>query len=87
MVCMECGTRQPVAASCSSCSTSMALYYCSICHLFDDDPGRDIYHCPFCNFCRQVGRRGECCARARQGMPSRRALWPVTAGWLGATGC
>ncbi len=32
----------------------MARYYCNICHLFDDEPGRDIYHCPFCNFCRQV---------------------------------
>eukprot|EP00887_Chlorella_sp_A99_P004372 scaffold15.g4372.t1 len=53
MVCMECSTRQAVAASCSSCGARMAAYYCSICHLFDDQPGRDIYHCPFCNFCRQ----------------------------------
>lgn len=52
MCCMLCGTRQPVAGSCSSCGGSMAGYYCSICHLFDDEPGRDIYHCPFCNVCR-----------------------------------
>ena len=42
------------AASCTACGASMARYYCSICHLFDDQPGRHIYHCPFCNFCRQV---------------------------------
>ncbi|EFN52596.1 hypothetical protein CHLNCDRAFT_138627 [Chlorella variabilis] len=53
MVCLECATRQPVAASCSACGASMARYYCAICHLFDDQPGRSIYHCPFCNFCRQ----------------------------------
>ena len=44
------------AAACASCGASMARYYCSICHLFDDEPGRHIYHCPFCNFCRQVRR-------------------------------
>lgn len=53
MRCMECGTKQPVGASCTACNASMARYYCGICHLFDDDPHRDIYHCPFCNFCRR----------------------------------
>ena len=43
-----------LAASCTACNASMAGYYCPICHLFDDQPGRHIYHCPFCNFCRQV---------------------------------
>ena len=55
MVCMECGLRQPVAGECAGCRASMARYYCKVCHLFDDDPAKDIYHCPFCNFCRQVG--------------------------------
>lgn len=53
MRCMECGTKQPVSASCTACNASMARYYCGICHLFDDDPHSDIYHCPFCNFCRR----------------------------------
>jgi zinc finger-like protein len=53
MVCMVCGSQQPVAGSCSSCGTSLARYYCNICHLFDDEPGRSIYHCPFCNVCRR----------------------------------
>uniref|UniRef100_A0A7S3R8J5 Uncharacterized protein n=2 Tax=Dunaliella tertiolecta TaxID=3047 RepID=A0A7S3R8J5_DUNTE len=53
MVCMECGTRQPVGSHCARCATQMARYYCNICHLFDDQEGRDIYHCPFCNVCRR----------------------------------
>lgn len=35
-----------------NCKQPMAHYYCNICHLFDDEPGRQIYHCPFCNLCR-----------------------------------
>jgi hypothetical protein len=54
MVCMECGTRQAVAGNCTACSAQMARYYCGICHLLDDEPGRSIYHCPFCNVCRWV---------------------------------
>ena len=57
MRCMECGTRQPVNRMCTHCGTLMAKYYCNICHLFDDDSGRDIYHCQFCNFCRRVRER------------------------------
>ncbi|GBF95645.1 hypothetical protein Rsub_08627 [Raphidocelis subcapitata] len=53
MVCMPCGLRQPVAAACARCGEGAARYYCSICHLFDDEPGRSIYHCPFCNVCRR----------------------------------
>jgi hypothetical protein len=49
---MLCGTRQPVGGSCCSCGEVMAGYYCGICHLFDDELGRYIYHCPFCNVCR-----------------------------------
>ena len=40
------------AAECRACHAGMARYHCSICQLFDDEPGRDIYHCPFCNLCR-----------------------------------
>lgn len=54
MRCMECGTRQPVSNKCGHCGIEMAKYYCNICHLFDDDSSRPIYHCPFCNFCRRV---------------------------------
>lgn len=36
-------------------STTLARYFCGICHLFDDGKGKSIYHCPYCNVCR-VGR-------------------------------
>lgn len=41
------------AGTCASCNTKLASYYCGICHLWDDEPGRAIYHCPFCNVCRR----------------------------------
>ncbi|KAL6750442.1 zinc-ribbon-domain-containing protein [Haematococcus lacustris] len=53
MVCMECGVQQPVAGECWACAAKLARYYCNICHLLDDEPGRSIYHCPFCNVCRR----------------------------------
>lgn len=53
MKCMECGLKQPISQDCSGCGTKLAAYYCNICHLFDDDESKDIYHCPFCNFCRR----------------------------------
>lgn len=31
----------------------MAAYYCDICHLWDNNPEHHIYHCPYCNLCRQ----------------------------------
>ena len=31
----------------------MATYYCSICHLWDNNSAHKIYHCPYCNLCRQ----------------------------------
>lgn len=53
MKCMECGVRQPIAQDCSNCGSKLAAYYCNICHLFDDDESKEIYHCPFCNVCRR----------------------------------
>lgn len=53
MRCLHCGTKQAVSGECISCGKVLARYYCEICHLFDDDPTHEIYHCPFCNFCRR----------------------------------
>jgi len=55
--CMRCSTLQPASNSCknSSCSSegkAFAKYFCKICNLYDDTPGKSIYHCPFCNVCR-----------------------------------
>lgn len=59
MLCMVCGTLQPVGDRCIApgCAQSSGVkpisnYYCNICHLFDDDEKKDIYHCPYCNVCR-----------------------------------
>lgn len=52
MLCMYCGTAQPAAKNCTSCSKSMASYYCAICKLWDDDPDKSIYHCNDCGICR-----------------------------------
>eukprot|EP00741_Cyanophora_paradoxa_P022524 tig00021464_g21750.t1 len=58
MLCMRCSTVQPVGPTCRSpvcCGRPLARYYCHICKFFDDDGGKWIYHCPFCNICR-MGR-------------------------------
>ena len=52
ILCAHCGVEGPAGAECSSCGRRQARYYCAICRLWDDTPGRDIYHCPFCNLCR-----------------------------------
>ena len=41
------------AAECIACHTRLGEYYCKTCRLWDDQPGRGIYHCPFCNLCRR----------------------------------
>lgn len=57
VMCMKCTTLQPASEKCynpecESQGARFAKYYCDICHLYDDDPAKDIYHCPFCNVCR-----------------------------------
>jgi RING finger and CHY zinc finger domain-containing protein 1 len=49
--CTNCNTIQNTKQQCSTCQTIFGLYYCNICHLFDDiDKGQ--YHCFECGFCR-----------------------------------
>lgn len=55
--CMRCGEIQPAAQYCRSeaCRAAgrpLSAYYCGICRLYDDDAGKAIYHCPYCNVCR-----------------------------------
>eukprot|EP00123_Amoebidium_parasiticum_P015424 comp22966_c0_seq1/m.36474 comp22966_c0_seq1/g.36474 ORF comp22966_c0_seq1/g.36474 comp22966_c0_seq1/m.36474 type:complete len:359 (-) comp22966_c0_seq1:402-1478(-) len=54
MVCMHCWAVQPVAKTCSNaeCGKDMAVYFCNICNLFDNDPTKKIYHCGKCGLCR-----------------------------------
>ncbi|KAK6084923.1 CHY zinc finger [Seiridium cupressi] len=55
MLCMYCGAAQKVGEACVRCGETAAMYYCSICKLWNNDPDRSIYHCPDCGICR-VGR-------------------------------
>lgn len=58
VLCMQCGSLQPAGAKCvnENCqyhNTPFAAYFCSICHLYDNDTNKKIYHCPYCNVCRK----------------------------------
>jgi len=51
VICTNCNKQQSVKQYCEDCDTCFGLYYCDICHLFDDiDKGQ--YHCYDCGFCR-----------------------------------
>ncbi|KAJ9195384.1 hypothetical protein DTO021D3_8534 [Paecilomyces variotii] len=52
MLCMFCGCPQPASQSCMWCGEQAALYYCSICKLWDNDEEKSIYHCNDCGICR-----------------------------------
>lgn len=55
MLCMLCGTAQKASSQCTHCEARSANYYCDVCHLWEDDPQKSIYHCHDCGICR-VGR-------------------------------
>ncbi|KAK8086329.1 CHY zinc finger domain protein [Apiospora phragmitis] len=55
MLCMFCGTAQKAGEVCIVCAESAALYYCSTCKLWNNDPDKSIYHCGDCGICR-IGR-------------------------------
>lgn len=50
--CMSCGEVQAVGASCVKCGVEFAHYFCEPCRLYNDDPEKSIYHCPYCKMCR-----------------------------------
>lgn len=52
MLCMLCVCAQSASEECSQCGEPSARYYCSVCKLWDDDPGKSIYHCNDCGICR-----------------------------------
>lgn len=58
ILCMQCGSLQPAGPKCvnTNCqyhTVPFAVYFCSICHLYDNDANKKIYHCPYCNVCRK----------------------------------
>ena len=52
MLCMLCGTPQQASQFCKSCEVQAACYYCAVCKLWNNDPGKSIYHCDDCGICR-----------------------------------
>lgn len=56
MLCMACGATGDAAQDCAACGVRLAAHYCSRCALWDDEPGRAIFHCDQCGICRR-GRR------------------------------
>ncbi|KAI1630150.1 ring finger and CHY zinc finger domain-containing protein 1 [Exophiala viscosa] len=52
MLCMLCGTPQPVGQFCKMCHVQAACYYCAVCKLWSNDPAKSIYHCDDCGICR-----------------------------------
>jgi len=55
--CMKCSTLQPANDSCTnpkceSQGSAFAKYHCKICNLYDDEPNKNIFHCPYCNVCK-----------------------------------
>lgn len=55
MLCMLCKCAQRAGEVCVKCGARAAWYYCGVCHLWDDDTNKSIYHCNDCGICR-VGR-------------------------------
>lgn len=51
MQCSYCSTVQPISNKCIACDKEMAHYFCDICHLFDDDSEKNLWHCMHCGYC------------------------------------
>lgn len=51
IICNNCNKIQAPQQYCENCHTCFGLYYCDICHLFDDIDKKQ-YHCYGCGFCR-----------------------------------
>lgn len=56
LVCAICSLRQPTAASCTCCGVSFGSYTCMTCCFFDDELGKEQFHCDSCGICRVGGR-------------------------------
>lgn len=54
--CRSCQSIQPISQYCTTCGNCLGNYFCSICHLFDHNLSKNIYHCEKCGICR-VGPR------------------------------
>lgn len=55
VICITCNTRQECKQYCEVCNACFGLYYCDVCHLFDD-VDKQQFHCDKCGFCRIGGK-------------------------------
>jgi len=57
MLCVACDHVQPLAQGCRNpnCDQNDHRYFCSECNLWENNPEKNIYHCPHCRICR-VGK-------------------------------
>jgi RING finger/CHY zinc finger protein 1 len=56
VICSVCDTEQPVVRVCTNCGVSMGEYFCEVCKFYDDDIGKEQFHCDDCGICRVGGR-------------------------------
>ncbi|XP_047157925.1 E3 ubiquitin-protein ligase MIEL1-like isoform X2 [Vigna umbellata] len=54
--CRHCHNEATVAQVCTNCGVRMGEYFCSICKFFDDETGKEHFHCDDCGICRVGGR-------------------------------
>lgn len=52
IICKKCNLKQVVSNLCKGCNAKFGNYYCSVCHLFDDDTSKGQFHCIKCGICR-----------------------------------
>jgi RING finger and CHY zinc finger domain-containing protein 1 len=52
VMCITCGEIQKVSNECKKCHVVFAKYYCDVCHLFENNPQKEIFHCKQCGICR-----------------------------------
>ncbi|KAF1890857.1 hypothetical protein Lal_00037428 [Lupinus albus] len=57
VVCSVCDTEQLAAQICTNCGVRMGEYFCDICKFFDDDTGKQQFHCDECGICRVGGQQ------------------------------
>lgn len=50
--CRRCNFTQSLQQNCQNCGVCMGAYFCSICHLYDSNLSKHIYHCEKCGICR-----------------------------------
>ncbi|KAG5554944.1 hypothetical protein RHGRI_012485 [Rhododendron griersonianum] len=56
VICSVCDTEQPVVPVCTNCGVNMGEYFCEVCKFYDDDIGKEQFHCNDCGICRVGGR-------------------------------